>query len=66
MATLMEKDVLLEMISYSLANLHRKEIPQKDKVESFLCKMKLNFLSSNPEAIDYKAALLKLKEIEAM
>lgn len=66
MATLMEKDVLLEMISYSLANLHRKEIAQKDKVESFLCKMKLNFLSSNPEAIDYKAALLKLKEIEAM
>lgn len=62
----MEKDVLLEMVSYSLANLHKKGISQKDKVESFLCKMKFNLLTSNPETIDYESALLKLKKIEAM
>ena len=67
MATLMEKDVLLEMISYSLANLHKKydEKLISKNVKS-LAVLKRNLLCTDFDKIDFEKTKDTIKAFEVV
>lgn len=64
MATIMEKDVLLELVSYSLAMLHNKEdSADVSKNIRNLRIMKKNLINTEFNDIDYKATTTRIKQL---
>lgn len=67
MATIMEKDVLLELVSYSLAMLHNKnDTDDRADSERALCRLKHTLINTDFNDIDYKATTTRIKQLGAM
>ncbi len=66
MATIMEKDVLLELVSYSLAMLHnRNNSDERTDSERALCRLKHTLINTDFNDIDYKATTTRIKQLGA-
>ena len=67
MATIMEKDVLLELVSYSLAMLHNKSnSDERTDSERSLCSLKHKLINTDFNDIDYKATTTRIQQLGAM
>ena len=67
MATIMEKDVLLELVSYSLAMLHNKNNGnERTDSERALCRLKHTLINTDFNDIDYKAITTRIKQLGAV
>lgn len=64
MATLMEKDVLLELTTGAMAVLSRqKQTPELKMENKHLCNYYAALISNPPEIFDFKNMAAKIKEI---
>lgn len=64
MATIIEKDVLLELVSYSLAMLHNKSnSDERTDSERALCSLKHKLINTDFNDIDYKATTTRIKQL---
>ena len=67
MATIMEKDVLLELVSYSLAMLHnRKETEAVSKNIRSLRIMKKNLINTEFDKIDFQKTRNLIRGLETV
>lgn len=66
MCTIMEKDVLIEVVANAQATISFKKDPKIDwnEDQSFLSKLRLHLYGTDHEEIDYQETLNKIKEIK--